>query len=219
VERGIVSESGDYVNSQRPLSTFGQHRPTRSNEGHFKRLPEPVEEQSDQQLVSAILGAGSEPAFRLLFERHSARIYRTALRLTGNAMEAEDVLQETWLRTMTRLRTFQWRSSLATWLTGVAANVSRETLERRNAWRIDESADPESTAVAPVHSLDRIDLQRALAELPPGARAAFVLHDVEGLTHEEIAAQLGWTTGTSKTQLHRARRRLQQLLSGQPEKV
>jgi RNA polymerase sigma-70 factor, ECF subfamily len=169
-------------------------------------------EPGDEQLVRAILRDGSDAAFRALFRRHSARMYRTALRLTGNASDAEDALQESWLRAMHRLARFEWRSSLSTWLVGVAANVCREMLEKQRRWQVDEQTDPAEFAIAATPSLDRIDIDRALAALPAGARAAFVLHDVEGLTHEEIAGQLGWSAGTSKTQLHRARRALRRWL-------
>jgi len=158
-------------------------------------------EQSDSDLAAAVLRCSSEAAFVALYHRHSKRIYRVALRITQDAHDAEDVLQETWLRATAGLPAFRWRSSLSTWLTGIAANVSRELMQRNRRW----ATSGECADVAVVTS-EFIDLERAIAALPPAERAVLILHDVEGFTHREIAQLLHWHTGTSKSQLHRARR-------------
>jgi RNA polymerase sigma-70 factor (ECF subfamily) len=168
-----------------------------------------VRDESDRELVRAILDSRSESAFQELFTRHSPRLYRVALRLTSDPHDAEDVLQETWLRGTKKLAWFRWESSFSTWITGIAAFVSREHLQRKRRWDGDVETPPSIIAVRP----EMIDLERAIAFLPAGQRAAFILHDVEGFTHEEIAQQMSWTAGTSKSQLHRARRSLAERLA------
>lgn len=170
----------------------------------------PPDELSDRRLVGAVLEFGSDPAFRELYQRHTPRLHRLALRMAPTRDDADDAVQEAWLRAATGLRTFAWQSTLATWLFGITLNVLREQSARAGRG-IDVSADEVILATAPVG--DTIDLERAVRMLAPGARAVFLLHDVEGFTHEEIAGQLGVTAGTSKTQLHRARRALRVMLS------
>ncbi|HTR76525.1 MAG TPA: sigma-70 family RNA polymerase sigma factor [Gemmatimonadaceae bacterium] len=164
---------------------------------------------TDRALVRAILDGGSESAFVELYQRHTPQLFRIARRLLGSTADAEDAVQETWIRAMRRIDSFQWRSALSTWLGAIVVNVAREQLQRDARWSVVELRD--DIATAPARAPD-LDLERAIALLPPGFRAAFVLHDVEGFTHEDIARQLGWTTGTSKSQLFRARRALRRVL-------
>lgn len=161
----------------------------------------------DRELVAEFLATRSEEAFRRLYRRHASAVYALLLRLTaGDAARAEDCLQDMWLRAIAALDRFAWRSSLRTWLRGIAINCWREGLRdaRRAPLRLVDDEEPEPTAPA-VSPLDVIALQRAVADLPDGYRAVLVLHDVEGLTHEEIADALGIVAGTSKSQLARAR--------------
>jgi RNA polymerase sigma-70 factor (ECF subfamily) len=170
--------------------------------------PPPVEATPllpDELLVRAVVVDGSEVAFRALYARHTARLFRIARRMTASELDAEDAIQETWLRAFQRVDRFEWRSSLSTWLAGIAINVAREQLQRAGKWDTVELSDSLQDMGAPPLSPD---IERAIAALPSGARAAFILHDIEGFTHEEIAGQLGWVAGTSKTQLFRARRAL-----------
>jgi RNA polymerase sigma-70 factor, ECF subfamily len=168
-------------------------------------------DSSDQHLVEAVARQGSEAAFRTLYIRHSPRLLTAARRMTASSADAEDVVQEAWLRALRGMPSFEWRSSLRTWLTGIVANVARELLARRKEWvdleHADKSAQPEST-----NGIETIDLDVAMKTLSPGTRMVFVLHDLEGFTHAEIAAKLACTTGTSKKQLFRARRALRALL-------
>jgi RNA polymerase sigma-70 factor (ECF subfamily) len=157
---------------------------------------------------------GDERAFRRLHERHAPRLQRLAAHLAaGSSIAAEDLVQETWVRAVPRFARFEWRSSLSTWLTGILVNLFREALrgDRRMSW-----ADPEEEAVewpaAPGADV-RLDLARAVENLPPGARAVLLLHDVEGYTHEEIGEFLAISPGTSKSQLCRARRAVIQFLN------
>lgn len=179
-------------------------------------MPDPdsdstADPRSDRELVRLFLATRGEIEFRALYRRHMPPLYRMAYRLAGPGL-AEDVLQETWCRAARKLGGFEWRSALLTWLTAILIRCCRET------WRDSgqvvalsgdiESHEPEVEAAAD----DGLDLERALESLPPGYREVLVLHDVEGLTHEEIARALNVVPGTSKSQLARARRALRQRL-------
>lgn len=169
----------------------------------------------DRRLAGRVLAAGDETAFRELYRRHTGRVYAVLLRLCGGDRAlADDLLQETWLRAATGLGRFRWDSSLLTWLRGIAANCWREHLRaRRDTELFDEARH--LTAPAPEPRAESIDVERALAALAPGYRAVLVLHDVEGLTHEEIGAALGVTAGTSRAQLFHARRAMRAYLNGE----
>ena len=172
---------------------------------------------SDRRLVQRFLRTGSERVFRTLYKRHAPALYRFALRLVrGNDGAAQDIVQETWLRAVPRLRDFRWQSSLRTWLHAVAINVHRETLRRRV---VDQAKAAEAsgrfTVVAGRHDLPPVDLERGIRELPDGYREVLVLHDIEGYTHKEIAALLGIEEGTSKSQLSKARRAMRTWLDSQ----
>lgn len=132
-------------------------------------------------------------------------LYAFALRLQGDADEANDVVQEAWIRAVRALGGFAWKSSLRTWLSGIVLNCCRERwMARGESLELVPDLLP-----APVDHADlRVDLERAIASLPTGYRTVVVLHDIEGYTHEEIAAHLGVEPGTSKSQLARARREL-----------
>jgi RNA polymerase sigma factor (sigma-70 family) len=175
------------------------------------RGPAISDDTPDQALVALVIGGNSEPAFRTLYRRHSPRLFRMAVRLLGNEQDAEDTLQETWQRAVPRLGKFEWRSALGTWLASIAVNVAREALERRGRWVMTD-LEADTIRIDTPDGLATLDLERAIATLPPGSRAVFVLHDVEGFTHDEIAAQLGVNAGTSKSQLFRARRALKRML-------
>jgi RNA polymerase sigma-70 factor (ECF subfamily) len=161
----------------------------------------------DRALVAEFQATRSDAAFRRLYRRHAGAVYALLLRLTaGDAARAEDCLQDAWLRAVAALDRFAWRSSLRTWLRGIAINCWREGWreDRRAPLRLVEEHEPEA-APATLTPLDVIALERAVAELPDGYRAVLVLHDVEGFTHEEIAETLGIVPGSSKSQLARAR--------------
>jgi RNA polymerase sigma-70 factor (ECF subfamily) len=171
-------------------------------------------DEPDRALAERVL-AGDEPAFRRLYQRHTPRLYQLALRLVGgDTTEAEDVVQDTWVKATEKLDAFRWESAFGTWLGAIGINVARETARRRGrrrevAW--DEQVEP--PAAAPLERLEPVDLERAIAALPDGYRTVLILHDVEGYTHEEIGAQLGIATGTTKSQLFWARRAVRALLA------
>jgi RNA polymerase sigma-70 factor (ECF subfamily) len=164
----------------------------------------------DRALVERFLRGRGEDAFRALYRAHTAALYALALRLTGGDRgEAEDLVQESWVRALTALRTFRAQSALRSWLCGVLVNVRRGRI--RADWRIVDAPDVEPLA-NPTGGDDAIDLERAIAAPPEGARDVYVLHDVHGYTHQEIADLLGIVEGTSKSQLNRARHLLRSSL-------
>lgn len=160
---------------------------------------------------------GDQAAFRELYETHVGRVYALCLRLTADPAHAEELTQDAFVRAWERLGSFRGESAFSTWLHRLTLNVvlaERRAVGRRER-RVTLTDDPEalgsfSRSTSPT---DRIDLDGAIARLPPGARAVFVLHDVEGYKHEEIAAMTGIAEGTSKTQLFRARRLLREALN------
>lgn len=169
------------------------------------------EHADDRALVAAFLRSRSERAFADLYERHTAALFRFAARLCGGpGPEAADIVQESWARAVERLDGFRWQSSLRTWLCGIVLNGWREA-SRRERRRHDLALvdPPEPGAPEPAMS---DPLASAIQELPPGYREVLILHDVEGFTHVEIAREFGISEGTSKSQLHRARRALRDLL-------
>jgi len=169
----------------------------------------------DRLLASRFLEGRDEAAFRELYARHSAALYRFLLRLTGRAEDAEEGLQETWVRASRALAGFEWRSALSTWLAGIAIRWWREECRRRGRGEDAGDADAPEPAVESVNSkIDRLDLERALGDLALGYREAILLHDVYGHTHGEIARMLDVDEGTSKSQLSRARRALRARLGG-----
>jgi RNA polymerase sigma-70 factor (ECF subfamily) len=169
-----------------------------------------VSRDPERALAERFWREGDEAAFRLLHRLHTPLLYRVAVRLAGGA--AEEVVQEAWLRAARGLPAFRWESRLATWLVGIVVNCARE--RRREPPLADDAGLGE--AAAPAARLDeRIDLERALARLADGYRTVVVLHDVEGRSHEEIAAILGIEPGTSKSQLSRGRRLLRDWLGAQ----
>jgi len=146
-----------------------------------------------------------ERAFGALYDRHTPYLYRLALRLSGSqAAQAEDLVHDAWVMAARRFASFQERSTLRTWLAGFVVNGARRSW-RADARAEDLDVDPAVDDEVLAHAHERLDLERAIAKLPPRARHVLVLHDVEGWTHEDIAEQLGIETGTSKSQLSRAR--------------
>jgi RNA polymerase sigma-70 factor (ECF subfamily) len=167
----------------------------------------------DRRSVERFLRDRTDSAFLSIYRAHTPALYAVALRLAGgSAQDAEDAVQEAWLRAVAALPRFEWRSALRTWLCGIVVNCCRE-LARRH--RSDDSALPDGV-VAGI-SPETVALERAIQSLPPASREVFVLHDVHGYTHEEIATMLAIESGTSKSQLHHARRALRARLLGKEQ--
>jgi RNA polymerase sigma-70 factor, ECF subfamily len=177
---------------------------------------------SEAQLI-ARAQHGDEEAFAALFEAHKRRVYSLCLRMTGNTAEAEDLAQEAFLQLFRKISTFRSESAFSTWLHRLAVNVVLMHLRKKGLQQIslDETDNSQDEPVKRdygsddrrlVGSVDRIGLQKAIAELPPGYRMVFVLHDVEGYEHNEIAEIMKCSVGNSKSQLHKARMKLRELL-------
>jgi RNA polymerase sigma-70 factor (ECF subfamily) len=166
-------------------------------------------ERSDRELAEAFLG-GDDEAFGALYERHAPMLFAFATRLAGDD-DARDVLQDAWMQAATSLRSFRWMSTLRTWLCGIVVNCARKR------WR-----DAKRGAGSPTRPEEiwyeatppQIDIERAIAKLPPRYREVLLLHDVHQFTHEEIAAMLSIDPGTSKSNTARARAAMRAMLEG-----
>ncbi len=172
---------------------------------------------ASQASLVARCQAGDIDAFETLYREHAARIYALASRMAGSPDEGEDLLQDIFLRAFKKLGTFKGESAIGTWLYRLALNHCLDFVRSKQA-KMDKvtdgldaalSAEPTARRETPIA---RIDLERALERLPPGCREAFVLHDVEGFDHKEVAEMLGIAEGTSKSQVFRARMKLRLLL-------
>jgi RNA polymerase sigma-70 factor (ECF subfamily) len=169
---------------------------------------------------------GDEEAFTALFDAHKRRVYSLCLRMTGDTAEAEDLAQEAFLQLFRKIATFRGESAFSTWLHRLVVNVVLMHLRKKGLQQVSLD-EPDSSQEEPVrreygdddkrllHSIDRITLSRAIEGLPPGYRAVLVLHDVEGYEHNEIAQILDCSVGNSKSQLHKARLKLRELLRSQ----
>jgi RNA polymerase sigma-70 factor (ECF subfamily) len=156
------------------------------------------------ELVTRIAGRGDEEAFRTLYARHTPAVFGLLCRLTGRREDAADVMQEAWLRAVRHVALFRGQSAFRTWLTGIALNCYREW-RRRHAR--DGAGEDHAALAAPAADEDTAAAVHAiLARMAPEHREVLVLHDIEGYTHDEIAAALEIETGTSKSRLSRARR-------------
>ncbi|MGZ8415214.1 MAG: RNA polymerase sigma factor [Gemmatirosa sp.] len=156
--------------------------------------------------------------FAGLYREHVGRVHALCLRMAGDPVEATELTQDVFVRAWERLDGFRGDSALGTWLHRLAVNVVLERVraDRRRLARVEPASHLlEEWAVPSARDpvLERIDLDAALPHLPEGARVVFVLHDVEGFSHDEIARLTGLAPGTIRTQLHRARRHLSRLLS------
>lgn len=171
---------------------------------------------TDKQNV-ALAKAGETEAFEALFRTHRGRVYALCLRMVRDETEAEDLTQEAFVRAWKKLGTFRGDSAFSTWLHRLTVNLvltNRRSHTRRlsrvtttdDLTRFDKKGRESRPDL-------RMDLEHAIAQLPAGARKVFILHDVEGYRHREIAEMMGLATGTTKAQLHRARKLLRKVLS------
>lgn len=162
----------------------------------------------DQVLVTAYLKTRDETAFRLLYNRHAQSIWSMAMKLTeGNAHESEEMVQDTWLRAIAGLPSFEWKASLRTWIIKILINRWREIKRKRKLVALEEIHLPSSN-----HETGINDTRNIIASLPEGYQAVLLLHDLEGYKHEEIALMLDIAPGTSKSQLHQARKAVRKLI-------
>jgi len=177
---------------------------------------------SDHALAIAA-GKGDMQAFEQLYERHSRRVYSLCLRMTQNPAEAEDLAQEAFIQLFRKIGSFRGESAFTTWLHRLTVNQCLMHFRKKSV-KLERTTEEGDTPVQVVRGtenpntmpvLDRIALDNALDQLPVGYRTVFLLHDVEGREHEEIARILGVAVGTSKSQLHKARMKLRRILKAQ----
>ena len=168
---------------------------------------------------------GDSDAFAALFHTHKARIYSVCLRMTNNAAEAEDLTQDAFLQVFRKIASFRGDSAFSTWLHRISVNTVLMHFRKKSLCQVslDEPYSNEDGAKVRrefgtrdndlAGCVDRIALARAMKDLPPGYRTIFLLHEVEGYEHKEIAEMLGCSVGNSKSQLHKAKLRIRELLA------
>lgn len=196
--------------------------------------PDGANEQRDDGVLAERAGTGDRDAFEAIYRRHQDRIYGLCLRLTGDRVEAEELVQQTFVRAWTSLGGYSGHGSLGAWLARIAVNRWRDhwrSKHRRNTVPLENeeatseittargtgSGNPADATVIPL--LTAMDLERCVARLPLGARTVYVLHEIEGFAHHEIAEKMQLATGTVKAQLHRARRLLRVMLTETKEQT
>src|SRR5918911_1558384 len=170
--------------------------------------------------VNEALAGEQMSGFDDLYRKHYRRVYSICLRMTGNVAEAEDLTQEVFIQLHRKLDSFRGESQFTTWLHRLTVNQVLMHFRKRSVrselttddGEMPDSVDPDTINPEAMPIVDRIGLENAIAQLPTGYRTVFVLHDVEGYEHEEIARILGCSAGTSKSQLHKARMKLRRLL-------
>ena len=186
---------------------------------------------SEQEAIDRAKQGDSE-CFEALYSLHKRRVYSLCLRMVGNTAEAEDLTQEAFLQLFRKIATFRGESAFSTWLHRLAVNVVLMRLRKKGLPEVslEETLEPQNEDGprkdigtldnALVGAIDRVNLGRAIESLPPGYRIIFVLHDVEGYEHNQIAKMMGCSIGNSKSQLHKARMKLRDLLKlSQAEKA
>ncbi len=169
--------------------------------------------------------AGNAAAFEFLYRLHGRRVYALCLRMVGNPADAEDLMQEAFLQLFRKIGTFRGESAFSTWLHRMTVNVVLMRLRKKSlpTDSLEEAMEPDAENSAPKRdvgapdlrltgAVDRVNVERCIEKLPPGYRSVFVLHDVQGYEHNEIADIMGCSVGNSKSQLHKARTRLRDLL-------
>jgi RNA polymerase sigma-70 factor, ECF subfamily len=178
---------------------------------------------SEAEIIAGCI-KGNQSAFEALYNLHKRRVYSICLRMVGNTAGAEDLTQEAFMQLFRKIATFRGESAFSTWLHRLTVNVVLMHLRRKG---IDEiSMDQETEEESPdspkkeyggqdlnlMGAVDRVTLEKTIADLPTGYRTIFVLHDVEGYEHNEIADMIGCSIGNSKSQLHKARMKLRTML-------
>jgi RNA polymerase sigma-70 factor, ECF subfamily len=190
-------------------------------------LTDPEQRQASDSIEATLIEKaklGDAQAFQALYDKHKRRVYSLCLRMTANTAEAEDLTQEAFLQLYRKIATFRGESAFSTWLHRLSVNVVLMHLRKKSLPVVSleettQGSDEDTPKkdfgaddLALAGSIDRLQLQRAVDDLPPGYRTIFVLHDVEGYEHNEIATIVGCSIGNSKSQLHKARMKLRDLL-------
>ena len=192
----------------------------------------PDDDRDRERQLARLASSGDEAAFERLYQTHSGRVFALCLRMSGSRQRAVELTQDVFVHVWQRLGSWRGESALGSWIHRVTVNLvlsNVRTEKRRQKWETAETdmderqaqkdSRPERSegsavgAIRPASVLEGIDLERAIADLPPGARTVFVLHDVEGYQHDEIAKMTGTAEGTCRAQLHRARKLLIEALN------
>ena len=200
---------------------MAQKRPTEPKQSAVAKPAAALTEAEAIRLAQA----GDAAAFEFLYQLHGRRVYALCLRMVNNPADAEDLMQEAFLQLFRKIATFRGESAFSTWLHRMTVNVVLMRLRKKTlpAASLDEVTDPDEETGGPRKDIggpdlglsgavDRVNLQRAVEQLPPGYKTVFVLHDVQGYEHNEIADIMDCSVGNSKSQLHKARTRLRELL-------
>lgn len=201
-------------------SVFGLDAARTGQESGLLRPVESFDETAPDIVLCRLAASGNIPAFELIYERYHRRTYSLCLRMTSSQTEAEDLTQEVFIQLFRKIGSFRGDSAFSTWLHRLTVNQVLMHFRRRsvkNERTSDDGEMPEQTVHGTADPtrmpvVDRIALKNAIAELPNGYKRVFVLHDIEGFEHEEVARMMGISIGTSKSQLHKARLKLRGLL-------
>lgn len=180
---------------------------------HATSADTPASPRDEDHALVRAAGAGDARAFEQLYRKHSRRVFAVLWRLCGHEARAEDLLQESFVKAWQALPGFRFESAFSTWMHRLAVNTALMEFRSRSGGAAletdDEALELQATPdSAGRRTAERLDLERAIATLPPRARAVLVLYDIEGWKHDEIATELGMAVGSSKAQLHRARQLL-----------
>jgi RNA polymerase sigma-70 factor, ECF subfamily len=206
------------------IGPLARNRPSDPEASTSRQSTKPVTEAEAIRLAQA----GDAAAFEFLYHLHSRRVYALCLRMVNNPADAEDLMQEAFLQLFRKIGTFRGESAFSTWLHRMTVNVVLMRLRKKSlpVASLEETTDPDDETGGPRKdvgapdlrlsgAVDRVNLERSVEKLPPGYRTVFVLHDVQGYEHNEIAEIMGCSVGNSKSQLHKARTRLRDLLQEQ----
>jgi RNA polymerase sigma-70 factor, ECF subfamily len=203
------------------IGPLARYRPSDPNASNAPQSPKALTEAEAIRLAQA----GDAAAFEFLYGLHSRRVYALCLRMVSNPSDAEDLMQEAFLQLFRKIGTFRSESAFSTWLHRMTVNVVLMRLRKKTlpVSSLEETTEPDEEGGGPRKdvgapdlrlsgAVDRVNLERSIERLPPGYRTVFVLHDVQGYEHNEIAGIMGCSVGNSKSQLHKARTRLRDLL-------
>src|SRR3981189_3094933 len=203
------------------IGPLARNRPNAPDASASRQSTKPVTEAEAIGLAQA----GDAAAFEFLYHLHGRRVYALCLRMVNNPADAEDLMQEAFLQLFRKIGTFRGESAFSTWLHRMTVNVVLMRLRKKSlpTDSLEEALEPDGENSGPKRdvgapdlrlsgAVDRVNLERSIEKLPPGYRTVFVLHDVQGYEHNEIADIMGCSVGNSKSQLHKARPRLRDLL-------
>ena len=203
------------------VGPLARNRPSDPEASTSRQSTKPVTEAEAIRLAQG----GDAAAFEFLYHLHSRRVYALCLRMVNNPSDAEDLMQEAFMQLFRKIGTFRGESAFSTWLHRMTVNVVLMRLRKKSlpVSSLEETTEPDEETGGPRKdigapdlrlsgAIDRVNLERSVEKLPPGYRTVFVLHDVQGYEHNEIADIMGCSVGNSKSQLHKARTRLRDLL-------